>query len=322
MRRKILILSAFCLFTVALSFESSALDSHKPKVLSTVSPLTNVVHNIGGSLMELHGLIPEGTDSHTFEPAPSDIRLIAEADLIVLNGLHLEAPTEKLVAANKKPQAVVLKLGDRAIQEKNWIYDFSFPKERGDPNPHLWLNVAYAMRYAELVRDALMQLDPVNKPIYERNAKVYLKRLAQLDEAIKVAMQTIPARNRKLVTYHDSFAYFCPRYGCTVIAAIQPSDFSEPAPRDIAALIDQLKTEQIPAIFGSEVFPSKVMNQIGKEAGVKFVTTLRDDDLPGPEGSPQHTYIGMMIEDVRTTVRSLGGNDDSLKEINPEDRAS
>jgi ABC-type Zn uptake system ZnuABC Zn-binding protein ZnuA len=321
-RKKILILSVFYLFTLALPFESWASNSGKLKVLTTVSPLTNIAHNIGGSLIELHGLIPEGTDSHTFEPAPSDVRFIAASDLIVLNGLHLEAPTERLVASNKKPRAVVIKLGDQAIREKDWIYDFSFPKERGDPNPHLWLNVAHAMRYAELIRDALMQLDPENKPIYERNAKIYLKRLTQLDGAIKTAMQTIPAKNRKLVTYHDSFAYFCPRYGCTVIAAIQPSDFSEPAPRDIAALIDQLKTEQIPAIFGSEVFPSKVMNQVGKEAGVKFVTTLRDDDLPGPEGSPQHTYIGMIIEDVRTIVRSLGGNDDSLKEIKPEDRTS
>lgn len=315
MRGKLIICSAFSLFILAVPLESWPFNSGKPKVLTTVSPLTNIVHNIGGSLIELHGLIPEGTDSHTFEPAPSDIRFIAEADLIVLNGLHLEAPSEKLVAANKRKQAVVLKLGDRAIQEKDWIYDFSFPKERGDPNPHLWLNVAYAMRYAELVRDALTQLDPANKPFYERNAEGYLVKLAKLDEAIKAAMQTIPAKNRKLVTYHDSFAYFCPRYGCAVIAAIQPSDFSEPAPRDVAALIDQLKAEQVPAIFGSEVFPSKVMNQIGKEAGVKFVGALRDDDLPGPEGSPEHTYIGMMIEDVRTIVRSLGGEDGKLSDL-------
>jgi len=318
--RKILIFSVFCLFALFLPSESRAFDSGKPRVLTTVSPLTNIARNIGGRLIELRGLIPEGTDSHTFEPAPSDVRFIAGANLIILNGLHLEAPTEKLVSANKKLQTVVLKLGDRTIQEKDWIYDFSFPKERGDPNPHLWLNVAYAMRYTELIRDALAQLDPANKPVYEQNAGVYLQRLAHLDEAVKAAMQTIPVKNRKLVTYHDSFAYFCPRYGCAVIAAIQPSDFSEPAPRDIAALIDQLKAEQVPAIFGSEVFPSKVMNQIGKEAGVKFVSTLRDDDLPGPEGSPQHTYIGMMVEDVQIIVRSLGGNDDSLKKINPEDR--
>jgi ABC-type Zn uptake system ZnuABC Zn-binding protein ZnuA len=321
-RKRKIILSAIFLFAFFGKLETSVFGSGKVKLLTTVSPLTDIARNIGGSRVELHGLIPEGTDSHTFEPAPSDVRFISEADLIVLNGLHLEAPTEKLVLANKKPQAVMIQLGDRTIQEKDWIYDFSFPKEHGDPNPHLWLNVAYAMRYAELIRNELTQIDPVNKTVYEQNARVYLQRLDGLDSAIKSAMQTIPAKYRKLVTYHDSFAYFCPRYGCTVIAAIQPSDFSEPAPRDVAALIDQLKTEQVPAIFGSEVFPSKVIHQIAKEAGVKFVSTLRDDDLPGPEGSPQHSYIGMMIEDVRTIVRSLGGNDDALKGINPENRVN
>jgi len=289
-------------------------------VLTTVSPLTDIVHNIGGGLIELHGLIPEGTDSHTFEPAPSDVRFISEADLIILNGLHLETPVERLVAANKKPATGTLKLGDGSITEKDWVFDFSFPKEKGDPNPHLWLNVAYAMRYAELVRDALAQLDPADKQIFEQNAQKYLVRLSQLDEAIHVAMKTIPDKNRRLITYHDSFAYFCPRYGCAVIAAIQPSDFSEPAPQDVAALIDQLKMEHVPAIFGSEVFPSKVLRQIGKEAGVKYVSTLRDDDLPGPPGSPEHTYIGMMIEDVSTIVHALGGRDESLKRLDPADR--
>jgi manganese/iron transport system substrate-binding protein len=319
-RRKIILSAVFCWFALALPLGSRAVDSHKPKVLTTVSPLTDIVHNIGGSLIELHGLIPEGTDSHTFEPAPSDVRFMAEADLIILNGLHLETPVERLAAANKKPAARILKLGDNTITQKDWVFDFSFPHEKGDPNPHLWLNVAYAMRYAELVRDALMQLDPANKQIYEQKAKRYLARLSRLDEAIRAAMRTIPAKNRKLVTYHDSFAYFCPRYGCTVIGAIQPSDFSEPAPRDVAALIDQLKAERVPAIFGSEVFPSKVLNQIGKEAGVKFISTLRDDDLPGPPGSSEHTYIGMMIQDVRTIVRSLGGNDNALKGIDAADR--
>ena len=319
MRRKIFISSAFYLFIFVLPFASWASNSHKPIVLTTVSPLTDIVQNIAGRMIDLHGLIPEGTDSHTFEPAPSDVRFIAEADLIILNGLHLETPVERLVAANKKPASQILKLGDNTITQKEWVFDFSFPKEKGDPNPHLWLNVAYAMRYSELVRDALLLLDSANKPIYEQNAKRYLVRLTQLDGAIRAAMQTIPAKNRRLITYHDSFAYFCPRYGCTVIAAIQPSDFSEPAPRDVAALIDQLKREHVPAIFGSEVFPSKVLNQIGKEAGVKYVSTLRDDDLPGPPGSPEHSYIGMMIEDVSTIVRSLGGRDESLKGIDPAD---
>ncbi len=286
-----------------------------PVVLTTVAPLTDIVRHVGAGQIRLHGLIPEGVDSHTFEPVPSDIRFIAEADVIILNGLHLETPTEKLAAANTKPRAIVLKLGDRTITRKDWIFDFSFPEDKGDPNPHLWLNVVYAMRYAELVRDALVQADPVNAPAYRQAAEQYLVTLKRLDEAIFTAVQTIPPANRKLLTYHDSWAYFARRYGMTVIGAIQPADFAEPAPRDVAALIDQLKRERVPAIFGSEVFPSKVLDQIGREAGVRFISMLRDDDLPGPPGTPEHTYVGMIVEDVRTMVKALGGRADGLEEI-------
>lgn len=282
------------------------------KVLTTVAPITDIVRQVGGPRIALHGLIPDGVDSHTFEPAPSDIRFIAEADLIIVNGLHLETPTEKLAAANTKASAVVLKLGDRTITRRDWIFDFSFPEDKGDPNPHLWLNVAYAMRYAELVRDALTRADPAHAPAYRKAAETYLVTLKRLDEAIFTAVQTIPPTHRKLLTYHDSWAYFARRYGMTVIGAIQPADFAEPAPRDVTRLIDQLKREQVPAIFGSEVFPSKVLDQIGRAAKVRFITTLRDDDLPGPPGAPEHTYVGMMIEDIRTMVTALGGRADAL----------
>jgi len=291
----------------------------KLKVVTTVAPITNLVKNVGGSRINLRGIIPEGTDSHTFEPRPSDIALIAEADLVILNGLHLETPTEKLVEANGKPGVVMLKLGDNTITEQEWIFDFSFPKEQGDPNPHLWLNVPYTMKYVELIRDQLIALDPENKEFYAKNAETYLAKLQQLDKQIEAAIQSIPPQHRKLLTYHDSWAYFARRYGMTVIGAIQPASFSEPSPQEVAKLIDQLKGEKVPAIFGSEVFPSKVLDQIAREAGVKYVDTLRDDDLPGPVGSPEHTYVGMMLEDVKTMVAALGGNPESLNGIDPAD---
>jgi len=289
----------------------------KIKVLTTVAPITNIVRNVAGPHVELHGLIPEGADSHTFEPVPSDVKYIAQADLIVLNGLHLETPTMHLVGANKKKAAEVVQLADLTISRKDWVFDFSFPADKGDPNPHLWLNVAHTMKYVEIVRDALVRVDPANKAAYEANAMAYLAKLRQLDEAIMVAMKTIPQKNRKLVTYHDSWAYFCPRYGCTVIGAVQPSDFAQPTPQDMIALIKQLKAETVPAIFGSEVFPSKVLDQIGREAGVKFVDTLRDDDLPGDLDAPNHTYVGMMKENVETMARVLGGDASALKGIDP-----
>jgi len=293
------------------------ISEKKIKVLTTVAPITNIVRNVAGSNVDLHGLIPEGTDSHTFEPVPGDVRFIAQTDLFIVNGLHLETPTMKLVAANKKKSADVVELANRAISQKEWIYDFSFPKDKGDPNPHLWLNVANGMKYAEIARDALVRKDPEHRAAYEANAAAYLAKLKQLDEAIIAVFKTIPEKNRKLVTYHDSWAYFCPRYGCKVIGAVQPSDFAQPSPQDVVALINQLRAERVPAIFGSEVFPSKVLDQIGREAGVTYVSTLRDDDLPGEPDDPRHTYVGMMKENVETMAKSLGGDPSALNAIDP-----
>ncbi len=93
-----------------------------------------------------------------------------------------------------------------------------------------------------------------------------------------------------------------------VIAAVQPADFSEPAPKDVAAIIDQVRRERVPAIFGSEVFPSPVLEQIAKEAGAKYVTDLRDDELPGEPNAPEHSYIGMMVNNLNAIAKGLGGD--------------
>ncbi len=307
----------FFAFMILFAVGTGNAKAAKLNIVTTVSPITNLVKNIGGDKVVLHGIVPEGTNSHTFEPSPSDIKFLAAADMLIYNGLQLEIPTEKLANANKKKGATFIKLGDGTISKKEWQFDFSFPEDDGYPNPHLWLNVAHAMKYVELIRDALLERDPANKDYYTERATSLLKRLDHLDKAIMKAMLTIPKKNRKLLTYHDSWAYFCPRYGCEVVGAIQPSSFADPSPREMARLIDQLKAQKVPAIFGSEVFPSKIMNQIGKEAGVKFISTLRDDDLPGEDGAPENSYIGMMLENVRTMTRVLGGNADALKGIDP-----
>lgn len=278
------------------------------KVVTTVAPITNIVYNVGGDRIDLQGIVPEGVNSHTFEPAPSDAKILADADLIIVNGLHLELPTQNLAAKVKKKDAKVLSLGDNTISRKEWKFDFSFPESEGHPNPHLWPNIAYAMKYAELVRDALTELDPKNKDDYIENTRKYLKQLDELDRAIFACVRTIPEKNRRLVTYHDSFAYFAPRYGMTVIGAVQPSDFSDPTPREVARIIDQLKKEKVPAIFGSEVFPSKVVRQIAREAGSKVVDTLRDDDLPGETDDPEHTFVGMMKQNMIHMTDALGGD--------------
>ncbi|MGH9963466.1 MAG: metal ABC transporter substrate-binding protein [Nitrososphaeraceae archaeon] len=296
----------------------------KLNVVTSVSPITNIVKNVAGEKIELSGLVPEGVNSHTFELVPSDVVKVNDADLVIIDGLGLETNVENVVdeAYNTKPNLQILKLGDNTITPDQYIFDFSFPKETGDPNPHLWLNVAYAMKFANLTRDKLMDIDPANADYYGENTDRYITKLNDLDQGIMHAVQSVPEQNRKLLTYHDSWAYFAPRYGMVVIGAVQPSDFGQPTPREVAKLIDQIKAENVPAIFGSEVFPIEVVDQIAKEANVKIVSTLSDDDLPGDAGEPQNSYIGMMLENMKNMLVPLGGNVSALSNVSPEDTYS
>ncbi len=287
------------------------------KVASTVSPITSLVENIGGDRIELVGLVPEGTNSHTFEPSPSVAAALVDADLFVANGLFLEQPTIRLAEANLGTDARTLLLAEKTVTREEWVFDFSFPEGDGHPNPHLWTAPHLALKYAELIRDELAALDPGNAEYYLENFSRLQSRLQDLDRRIMAATQTIPARNRKLLTYHDSFPYFAPRYGFEIIGAIQPSDFTEPSAREVAQLIDQVREAKVPAIFGSEVFPSPVMEQIAEEGGAVFVAQLRDDDLPGAPGDPNHTYMGLILEDARIIVAALGGDVSALEGFDP-----
>lgn len=280
----------------------------KLNVVSTVSPITNIIYNIGGDRIDLTGIVPEGVNSHTFEPAPSDARILVAADVIFVNGLKLEEPTFKLAEANKGQDVQIILLGDQTITPDDYVFDFSFPEEGGSPNPHLWTNPMLSLRYAEIVKDTLVKLDSANGDFYAANYTAFQKRLEALDEAIQATIESIPVQNRKLLTYHDSWAYFAPRYGVTVIGAIQPADFAEPSARDVAEIIEQVKAEQVPAIFGSEVFPSPILEQIAKEAGAMYVDDLRDDDLPGAPGESRHSYVGLMVENLRIMAEALGGD--------------
>lgn len=288
------------------SEEETASDSLN--VVTTVSPITNIVYNIGGEHINITGIVPEGVNSHTFEPAPSDAQILAAADLIFINGLNLEEPTLRLAEANLSEGAEIVLLGEETIAPEEYVYDFSFPLEAGSPNPHLWTNPFYSLDYAAIVRDKLIERDADHADDYNANYDEFAARIATLDEAIKATVASIPEENRKLLTYHDSWAYFAPLYGMTVVGAIQPSDFAEPSARDVGDLITQIREEAVPAIFGSEVFPSPILEQIAKESGANYVDDLRDDDLPGEPGDDNHSFLGLMTENMRTMANALGGD--------------
>jgi ABC-type Zn uptake system ZnuABC Zn-binding protein ZnuA len=290
-------------------------------VATTVAPITSIAANIGGDRVAITGIVPEGTNSHTFEPKPSVAELLSSADVVFINGLELEEPTRELAEQVMGGDEDIVELGTRAIPEEQYVYDFSFPRSGGKPNPHLWTDPKYALSYAETIRDDLSARDPANAGYYAANYDRFAAEVEELDAAMRESFATLPAADRKLLTYHDAYAYFARDYGWTVIGAIQVENFEEPTPREVAGLIDQVEQEGVPAIFGSEVFPSPVLEQIGREAGVQYVDVLRDDDLPGAPGEPEHSWAGLMRFDYVTMTEALGGDASALRAFTPRNAA-
>lgn len=290
------------------------------RVAATVAPITSIIANIAsGTDTEVLGIVPEGTNSHTYEPPPSVAATLEAADIVFINGLVLEEPTKNLALANLRSGAVICELGSAILPEEEWIYDFSFPEEGGKPNPHLWTNPPMALEYARLIADSLSAADPANTTTYESNYVAFAEKVNALDDAVVLATAAIDSDRRQLLTYHDAYAYFAKRYGWTVIGAIQPSSFEEPTPREIADLIDQVRSTGVSAIFGSEVFPSSVLEQIGNETGVRYVDVLRDDDLLGSPGDAEHSWLGLMRFNFVTMVEALGGDASALKALDVSD---
>ncbi len=292
---------------------------HRLQVDTTVAPITSIVANVAGDRADVHGVIPEGSDSHTFEPKPSVAVLFAKADVVFVNGLHLEEPTRDLAQKNVPSGAQVIELGSILLTPDEYIYDFSFPRDGSKPNPHLWTDPPMARCYAVVAASVLSKADPANADYYLANAQRFEAKVDDLDQRFKAASDGMAAHNRELLTYHDAYAYFSAHYHWKIIGAIQVSSFEDPTPKEVAALIDQIKAEKVAAIFGSEVFPSKVLAQIGSEAGVKYVDTLRDDDLPGGPGDADHSYLGLMKADFVTMVSSLGGDASALRAFDASD---
>jgi ABC-type Zn uptake system ZnuABC Zn-binding protein ZnuA len=263
--------------------------------------------------------VPEGTNSHTFEPPPQVARTMESADVVFVNGLQLEEPTFELAQENAPDDAVLVKLGDEVLPEQDYLYDFSFPEKDGKPNPHLWTDPTYAIEYAGVVRDTLVERDPEGAETYRANHDAFVARATALSEALEADQQTIPEGRKQLLTYHDAYAYFAQTYGWEVVGAVQPSNFEDPQPKEIARLIDQVRERDVPVVFGSEVFPSAVLEQIAEETGARYEETLRDDDLPGAPGDPEHSWLGLMRYDYVTMIRGLGGTTEALDALDVSD---
>ena len=161
-------------------------DGDSILVATTVSPITSIVSRVGGDCVDVRGIVPEGTNSHTFEPAPSVAALLSDADVVFINGLKLEDPTLAMAEANMADGAELVELGTVALPEEDYIFDFSFPEEDGKPNPHLWTDPTYAIVYADIVREVLSERDPECADQMQGNFEAFAAQAEELAEAVRL----------------------------------------------------------------------------------------------------------------------------------------
>ena len=275
---------------------ASALPAHAEslKVVASFSILGDLVRNVGGDSINVTTLVGPDSDAHVYTPTPADTKRIADAKLIIVNGLGFEGWLPRLVQSSGSKAKIVT------------ATDGITPLRLGsDADPHAWQSVGNAKIYVGNIRDALAAADPANTGQYRANAEAYLAKLDTLDRDVRDAMAKIPPARRKVISTHRAFGYFAASYGIEFIAPLGVSTESEPSARDIAKIITQVKQAKIPAVFLESITDPRLMQRISAETGARVGGTLYSDGLTGEKGDAP-TYIDMLRHNIKALTRALG----------------
>ena len=267
------------------------------RVVTTTTVFADMVKSVGGDLVSVTSLVPKNGDVHTFEPKPADIRAVAQADVLVMNGLGLDDWLEKTIANASREGAPLVKLAVDLPGVALLSGD-----EAGTQNPHLWLDVKYAELYVDRIVAALQGVDGVHAQQYERQGAAYRKRLEELDRWVRDQVAAIPQPDRKIVTFHDAFPYYAREYGITVVGVAVPAPGQDPSAGDTAALVEAIKAAGVKAIFSEAQFPAKLVEQLAAETNARVVADLYDDSVGDP---PLATYEGVVRWDTQQLVDAL-----------------
>jgi ABC-type Zn uptake system ZnuABC Zn-binding protein ZnuA len=267
------------------------------KVVTTTTVFADMIRNVGGELVDVTSLVPKNGDVHTFAAKPSDVQAVAEARLLFMNGLGLDDWLTRTIANASAAGTPLIKLGEDLPG-----VTLLPGEEPGTQNPHLWMDAAYAELYVDRIAAALEQADPAHHDDYQRQAAAYRQRLADLDAEVRARIATIPAQNRRLVTFHDAFPYYARAYGITIVGVAVEAPGQDPSAGYTAQLIDAIKAARVKAIFSEAQFPARLVQQLASETGAKVVAELYDDALGD---DPETSYEAVIRWDTQQLVEAL-----------------
>jgi zinc/manganese transport system substrate-binding protein len=287
-----------CLALVMIA--PAARAQQRLNVVASFSILGDFVKNVGGERVSVSTLVGPDGDVHVYTPAPSDAKKIADAKLVIINGFGLEGWLPRLVQSAGSKAVIVT------------ATDGIAPRSIGAAaDPHAWQSVDNAKVYVANIRDALVAADPANAQAYRSHAQAYLAQLDGLDREVRDAVAQIPPDHRKVISTHDAFGYFAAAYGIAFIAPLGVSTESEPSARDIAAIITEIKTRKIPAVFLENISDPRLIRRISAETGARIGGTLYSDSLTGEKGAAP-TYIELVRHNIKALTSALANEGGGL----------
>lgn len=300
MSKAILIALASLLLAAPATPQEKPID--KLKVTATFSILADLAKNVGGDRVEVSALVGPNADAHVYSPSPADAKRLADAKVVVVNGLGFEGWIERLIKASGRNAAVVSATkGVKPRRTGGQGHGHSH-----DNDPHAWQSVDNVKTYVTNIRDGLSTADPAGRSAYEANTAAYIAKLEALEREVRDTVAKIPSDRRKIITTHDAFGYFQQAYGIDFIAPTGVSTESAPSAKDVARIITQTKRQKIPAVFMENVTDPRLLKQIADESGAKIGGTLYSDALTDEKG-PAPTYIDLIRHNIRTLSAALLG---------------
>lgn len=255
---------ALALLLAALSVAQAA----PLKIVASFLPLYATTKSIVGDRAEVFQLARAGVGPHEFSPKPSDLKTLAAADLLVINGVGLEEWLDKAVKEVGSDKLKVVDTSKRVVA----LCSLSLPPSNAAPflkegNPHVWLDPVLAREQATAILRAVEQADPANAAVYQANYDAYAAKLVALDADFQKFFATIATKN--LVTFHDAFPYFCARYGLNYLASVEEFPEKAPSPRQLARIVDLIRANHVQVVFAEEGYEPKILRALATETGAK-----------------------------------------------------
>ena len=271
------------------------------EVVTTTTILADLVQQVGGPLVRVESLVPKGGEVHTFDPTPSDVRRLADARIVFRNGLGLDDWLATF-ATDAGATAPIVALGED-LAGVTYLAGAGHAGEAGQAvNPHLWLDIAYAAKYAVRIGEALASADPAHATAYADGARAYAETLARFDAETRTRLAAIPASDRVVISFHDAFPYFAAAYGLTVDGTIVDAPGQDPSAAQVTALVETVRAKGVKAIFTEAQFSDALARTIAGETGATVVSGLYTDSTGD---APQDTYAGLMRWNVDRVLEVL-----------------